>query len=59
MPVLIPSQQRQVDAGEAVQITVLAGQMFRGTLHFQEQDYLVSPEWAAMLVKDSIARLKP
>lgn len=40
----------------SVRITVLAGQTFRGVLHFQEQDYNASSELAAYAIREGIAR---
>lgn len=49
---LIPSQQKKVDSGEAVIVIVLPNKTVRGTTYFQEASLLVSPEFGQFLVDE-------
>ncbi len=49
---LIPSQQKKVDSGEAVVVTVIKGKTVRGTTYFIESNLLVSPEFAQHLIDE-------
>lgn len=53
---LVTRQQKMIDSGEAVVVTVLPGKTVRGTTYFVETTLLVSPEYAKFLVEQGDAK---
>lgn len=53
---LIPSQQRKLDTGDVVRVTVNAGRTVRGTTYYQETDLLLSPELAKLCIASGAVR---